>query len=91
MSMPGFTAEVSLDKTSEYYPLKIVNRTEEVIHPSWIYKGFSPSRFCSERYEECLANSIDSLDACLCQNGYSSCRRGYGLPAPPLSKCFPAY
>jgi hypothetical protein len=91
MSMPGFTAEASLYKTSRYHPMKTFDRTEEVIHLSLIYEEFSPSHVCYERYEECLANSIGSFEACLCNNEHSICRRSYGLPAPPPRRCFFSY
>jgi outer membrane protein assembly factor BamB len=42
---------------------------------------------CEAQLNDCLAGAQDPLGQCLCQNANSGCRRGCGLPAPPLRVC----
>lgn len=91
MSLPGFTAEVSLYKMSIHYRTRTFAQTEGAIHPSWLpNRIFNCGAQCNRDYQDCIFMG-DQFDECLCRNGYSLCRRGCGLPAPPLRPCWPTF
>ena len=81
MSMPGFTAEVSLRRitgSSYYFPHAIL-QTGQAVHPAQFEPG-DPSCF-SECFRECIQEGIPPFQ---CGPG---CRRACEPPRPTCGPC----